>query len=353
MRDILPHLKLWRERGDRLALATVIKTWGSAPRAAGAKMAVNEKGDFVGSVSGGCVETAVISEAMKMIATGAPAKLLRFGVSDEQAWSVGLACGGSIEVLVECWPARQTENAALPQEALLDVWLEDLAQAKPVVVARMLDEQAPGLGRQVLLRRDGSERGELGDESLANILRARAGAFFEREQAEVITAGATAVFVESIFPAPKLIIIGAVHIAIPLATIAKTLDYEVILLDPREAFATEERFPHVDRMLRQWPDEALMKIGIDAGTCIVILTHDPKLDDPALKFALQHRPAYLGVLGSKRTHEKRIKRLKEDGITEEQLATVHAPVGMDLGGRTPAEIALSIMAEIVALRRRA
>lgn len=307
-------------------------------------MAVNARGEFAGSVSGGCVETAVIEEAMKSIATGAP-KLLRFGVSDEQAWSVGLTCGGSIEVLVERMPAQE--------QGLMAEWLEGLARAEPIVIATLLRGDAHALGRRMLLRADGAWHGEMPQESLSAFVRDQAAAFHTHEQAEILSTGEWEIFVESIFPAPKLIIVGAVHVAIPLTTLAKTLDYQVLLIDPRGAFATDERFPHVDRLVRQWPDQALQEIGIDAGTCLVILTHDAKLDDPALKFALQHRPAYIGILGSKRTHEKRIKRLKAEGLLDEQLARVHAPVGLDIGASTPAEIALSIMAEIVARRREA
>jgi xanthine dehydrogenase accessory factor len=350
MRELIPNLLRWRERGDQIALATVTKTWGSSPRPAGAKMAVNANGEFTGSVSGGCVESAVIDAAMNVIATGEP-RLLRFGVSDEQAWSVGLTCGGSIEVFVERMPLHSSEQAAAQKPVLMDEWIQALAKAHPIAVATVLRGERQSLGRHVLLLADGTMHSDGEDENLISLLHARAPSFFTREQTEVVTAGERDVFIESIFPAPKLIIIGAVHVAIPLTTLAKTLDYQVILVDPRGAFATDERFPHVDRLVRKWPDEALQEIGIDAGTCLVILTHDAKLDDPALKFALQHQPAYLGVLGSKRTHEKRIKRLKEEGISEEQLARVHAPVGLGIGASTPAEIALSIMAEIVSRRR--
>ncbi|MGH7493382.1 MAG: XdhC family protein [bacterium] len=350
MRDLIPFMLRWRERGDQIALATVTKTWGSSPRPAGAKMAVNASGEFTGSVSGGCVETAVIEEAMKILAAGEP-KLLRFGVSDEQAWSVGLTCGGSIEVFVERMPLLSPAQTALPGHDFMRAWLQALAKAEPMAVATVLRGEEHILGRHMLLSAEGTIHNEFDDEDLTSLVRTRAASWLAREHAEVVTAGEREVFVESILPAPKLIIIGAVHVAVPLITLAKTLEYQVILVDPRGAFATDERFPHVDRLVRQWPDEALQEIGIDAGTCLVILTHDAKLDDPALKFALQRQPAYLGVLGSKRTHEKRIKRLKAEGISDDQLARVHAPVGLEIGASTPAEIALSIMAEIVARRR--
>jgi xanthine dehydrogenase accessory factor len=351
MRDLIPNLLRWRERGDQIALATVTKTWGSSPRPAGAKMAVTASGEFAGSVSGGCVETAVIEEAKKVLAAGEP-KLLRFGVSDEQAWSVGLTCGGSIEVFVERIPPASPGQTALLGRDFTKEWLQALAKAEPIAVATILRGETRSLGRHMMLGAEGTIHNEFEDANLTGLVRERAASFLTREHTEIVTSGENEVFVESIFPAPKLVIIGAVHVAIPLITLAKTLDYQVVLVDPRGAFATDERFPHVDRLVRQWPDEALQEIGIDASTCLVILTHDAKLDDPALKFALQKQPAYLGVLGSKRTHEKRIKRLKVEGISDEQLARVHAPVGLEIGASTPAEIALSIMAEIVARRRR-
>lgn len=349
MRDILPNLRNWQERGDAIALATVIKTWGSSPRPAAAKMAVNGRGEFAGSVSGGCVETAVIEEALQVLRTGAP-RLLRFGVSDEQAWSVGLTCGGSIEVFVERWPALQPSEG---ENDFCRMWLQGMQRAEPFAVATIVRGEAASVGQHALFLPDGTCQSGFGDQTLLHTVRAQSASFFQREQAQIFSAGGAEVFVESVFPPPKLIIVGAVHIAIPLTALAKALDYQVILVDPRGVFASAERFPHVDRLVRLWPEEALQEIGIDAGTGVVILTHDAKLDDPALKFALSRRPAYLGILGSKRTHEKRIKRLQAEGIPAEQLARVHAPVGLDIGASTPAEIALSIMAEIVAARRRA
>jgi xanthine dehydrogenase accessory factor len=229
--------------------------------------------------------------------------------------------------------------------------LKGLQESRPFALATIVKGEAAAVGQRALLRPDGTMLSELSDKLLLGVLQEQAASFFQHEQAQVITAGASEIFVESIFPAPKLIIVGAVHVAIPLASMAKMLDYQVILIDPRGAFASGERFPHVDRLVRKWPEEALQESGLDAGACLVILTHDAKLDDPALKYALQHQPGYIGILGSTRTHEKRIKRLQEEGFSDEQLARVHAPVGLEIGASTPAEIALSIMAEIVAQRR--
>jgi xanthine dehydrogenase accessory factor len=233
----------------------------------------------------------------------------------------------------------------------LDALLEAIQTGEPVVLATIVRGAENEIGRHLLIRRDGSTSGDVADPSLIAKLQAQAVSLFGQEHAETLREGETEIFLESYFPAPKLVVVGAVHVAIPLVTFAKELGYRVILVDPRQAFATEARFPHVDALIRRWPDEALPEIGIDAGTCVVILTHDPKLDDPAIKVTLQFSPAYIGVLGSRKTHEKRLKRLREEGLTEEQLARLHAPIGLEIGGRTPAEVALSIMGEIVAVRR--
>ncbi len=228
---------------------------------------------------------------------------------------------------------------------------EALTTGEPVVLATVIRGAENEIGRHLFMRREGSVQGEIDDPALVAHLKERATTLFGHEGSDTLRDGEREIFLESYFPPPKLIIVGAVHVAIPLVTFAKALDYKVILIDPRQTFATADRFPHVDALIRKWPDEALAEVGIDASTCIVVLTHDPKFDDPAIKFALQHAPAYIGVLGSRKTHEKRLHRLKQDGLTDEQLARLHAPIGLDIGGSTPAEIALSIMAEIVAVRR--
>lgn len=341
MHDILPSLLKWQAQGLSAAIATVVKTWGSSPRPAGSRMAIAASGEFAGSVSGGCVETAVIEEAMNVMKTGAP-KLLQFGVADETAWSVGLTCGGKIEVFLEPFYDKK----------FFEPLRVNLAGKEPVVMATVIRGASTLPGRHLLVSRAGTIAGDLENTELISSIQQAAPAFLEREHTTVLTFGETEIFVESCFPPPKLIIVGAVHIAVPLAHIAKTLDFNVILVDPRGAFASAARFPHVDQLVRKWPEEALAEIGIDAGACIVILSHDPKLDDPAVKTALQHHPAYIGVLGSRKTHEKRFQRLLAEGVTEEQLRRVHAPIGLNIGAATPAEITVSIMAEIVAQRRR-
>lgn len=236
---------------------------------------------------------------------------------------------------------------------ILNAVLDAITRGEPVIVATITRGPESEIGHQLLIRRDGSPLGDFDNPELVALVQSRAASVLAQEHTETLRDGECEIFLESYFPPPKLIIVGAVHVAIPLVTIAKTLGYRVILVDPRQAFATEARFPHVDALLRRWPDEALLEVGLDAGTCVVILTHDPKLDDPAIKIALQHLPAYIGVLGSRKTHEKRLKRLREDGLTEEQLSRLHAPIGLKIGSQTPAEIALSIMGEIIAVRRAA
>jgi len=236
---------------------------------------------------------------------------------------------------------------------IFDSLVGAIKSGEPVVLATIIRGVENEVGRHLLIRRDLSTLGDFEDPALFVDVQVQMPHLFEREATEICRGGEREIFVESFFPPPKLIIVGAVHVAIPLVTFAKELGYKVILIDPRQTFATEARFPHVDALIRRWPDEALAEIGIDASTCIVVLTHDPKFDDPAIKYALQFSPAYIGVLGSRKTHEKRLHRLQQEGLTDKQLARLHAPIGLDIGSSTPAEIALSIMSEIVAARRGA
>ncbi len=340
MHDLLPQLQTWSARGDAIALATVIQTWGSSPRPAGAKMAVNQRGEMLGSVSGGCVENAVIEEARAVIKTGKP-KRLSFGVADEEAWEVGLACGGTIAVFVE------------KTEAKLDLLLETQRHGASIVLATITRGAETEIGKYFCFRRERIAQSASTDAALLARLQTTAQTLFGQERTLIMPEGEREIFLEAISPAPKLVIVGAVHIAIPLVTFARALGFKVILIDPRRAFASPERFPHVDELIARWPQAAFAEVGIDASTCVVVLTHDPKLDDPAVQFALQHAPAYIGVLGSRKTHEKRLQRLRSAGVSEEQLARLHAPIGLPIGALSPAEIALSIMGEITAVRRGA
>lgn len=335
MRDILAEVERWRAAGEPVALATVVQAWGSAPRAAGAKMAVSGGGEIAGSVSGGCVENAVIEAAAAVLAAGSP-RLLHFGVSDETAWSVGLACGGTIDVFVETLRPDSWEP-----------FLAAVAARRPAAVATAIGGPDALIGAKVLLLGDGAASGSLGEGVAASTREALAEGASRR-----ISVGDADVFIEVVLPPPTLIVVGGVHIAVALISMARTLGYRTVLVDPRESFANARRFPHVDRIVSAWPDAALQEIGLDASTAVAVLTHDPKLDDPALLTALRSPAFYVGALGSSRTQEKRRGRLLGAGLPEGALARLYAPIGLNLGGRGPEEIALSVMAQIVASRNR-
>ena len=316
----------WHQAGQGAALATVLETWGSAPRQAGSQLAISGAGDMVGSVSGGCVEGAVVAEAVAAIADGR-ARVLTFGVTDETAFAVGLACGGTIRILVE--PIGEGGHA-LPEvlpEALLDDLVAARAAGRAVALVTCLDDWSRTLVPQgadpAVDARLKSDRSGLEDDGR---------------------------FIAVHNPLLRLIVVGAVHIAQPLLSIARECGYACSLIDPRAAFGSAERFPG-ETILEDWPDEALAALAPDARTAIVTLTHDPKLDDPAIRFALRAPVFYLGCLGSRKTHQKRIDRLSADGFTPEEISRIHAPVGLNIGARTPAEIAVSVMAQITATLR--
>ena len=341
MRDVLPDIDRWHARGEPIALATVIQTWGSAPRAVGAKMAMTAGGEIAGSVSGGCVEGATFETGAEVLKTRRP-QLLHFGVADDTAWEVGLACGGTIEVFVE--PLADEWYAALRQS---------LAAERSAALVTVVRGPEPMLGRKMLLFEDGQVHGEIGggaDEPALTAARAALEAGRSERVLLAAPAEPTEIFVEVHLPSPTLVIVGGVHISIALASLAKTLGYRTIVVDPRKAFGSETRFPHVDRLIRAWPDEALTEIGLTRSTAVAMLTHDPKLDDPGLRIALPSPAFYVGALGSRKTQQRRRERLLAEGVTEAQLARLHGPIGLDLGARTPEEVALSVMSQIVAAR---
>ena len=309
----------WHRAGQGAALATVVQTWGSAPRRAGAQMVVSGAGDMMGSVSGGCVEGAVVVEAMEALEDGTP-RLLEYGVSDGDAFAVGLACGGTIKVLVE------PVGTAMPVEMLEDLVA---ARAQRIAVAYVVDLE--GEGRR--LDRSGHA------------------ARFASDRTGVEEDGRSFVAIHN--PPLRLAVVGAVHIAQALVPMARIAGFDPFIVDPRAAFGSEIRFPG-ERLLDSWPDEALAEAGLDARTALVLLTHDPKLDDPALHIALNSDAFYIGALGSTRTHAKRVERLGEAGFSPEQIARIRGPVGLDIGAASPPEIAVSILAQMVqALRRPA
>lgn len=322
--DAIPECALdWHRRGLRAALATVVETWGSAPRQAGSQLAISGAGEIMGSVSGGCVEGAVVTEALEALEDGQP-RLLTFGVSDETAFAVGLACGGTIRVLVE--PVGEGPAALSP------VLLSDLVAARSARRAVALEVRSEGWSRRLL---------SPGEDAAAD-------ARFRSDRSGMEEDGR---FLAIHNPPLRLIVVGAVHIAQPLLTMARLCGYDPTLIDPREAFGSSARFPG-ETILPDWPDEALAALAPDARTAVVTLTHDPKLDDPAIRAALASLCFYLGCLGSKKTHARRLERLEAAGFTADQIARIHAPVGLDIGAKSPAEIAVSILAQVTQVLRQ-
>ena len=338
MRDILPDLDRWRSQNDPIALATVIQTWGSSPRRAGAKMALTLDGKIAGSVSGGCVEGAVFEAGVDVLKTGRP-QLLHYGVADETAWEVGLACGGSIDIFVK----------PLDEDFFKEVRAA-LVEEKPAVVVTVVRGPDAIVGREMLVHEEGRVTGTIGEEWDEVAVRAAREALAEGQSQRVLLGEDVEVFADVLLPPPTLIAVGGVHITIALVALAKTLGYRTVVVDPRSAFGSEARFPDVDQLIQAWPQEAFEQIPITRATAIAMLTHDPKLDDPALKIALTSPAFYVGALGSRTTQAKRRQRLLEEGLTEEQLDRLHGPIGLKIGAGTPEEIALSIMSEIVAAR---
>jgi xanthine dehydrogenase accessory factor len=338
MRDILPDLDNWRAEDHPIALATVIQTWGSSPRRAGAKMALTADGKITGSVSGGCVEGAVFDAGVDVLKSNRP-QLLHFGVADETAWEVGLACGGSIDIFVKPLDVEIFN----PLRSLL---MEERS-AVLVTVIRASDDL---LGREMIVRENGEVTGSIHDDWNTTIVDLAKETLYQGQSRRVRVSDDVEIFLEVISPPPTLVAVGGVHITIALVALAKTLGYRTVVVDPRSAFGNETRFPHVDQLIQSWPQEAFQQIPITSSTAIAMLTHDPKLDDPALKIALPSQAFYVGALGSKTTQSKRRQRLLEEGVTEEQLDRLHGPIGLDIGAGTPEEIAMSIMAEIVAAR---
>ena len=338
MRDILSDLDNWRAENKSIALATVIQTWGSSPRGVGAKMALTPDGGITGSVSGGCVEGAVFEEGVGVLKSNRP-KLLHFGVADETAWEVGLACGGSIDIFVE------------PLDTELFSSLHTvLVEERPAVLVTVVRGPDEVLGGKILVEDNGkiieSFHNTL-DEVPLNLVKET---LAQGESRRSMLTEEIEVFMEVILPPPTLIAVGGVHITIALMALAKTLGYHTVVIDPRDAFGNEKRFPDVDQLIPLWPDEAFQQIPITGSTAIAMLTHDPKLDDISLKIALPSSAFYVGALGSNTTQAKRRKRLLDDGLTEKQLNRLHGPIGLEIDASTPEEIAMSIMAEIVAAR---
>jgi xanthine dehydrogenase accessory factor len=337
MIDLLPQIEDWFAAGHQIAVATVIRVAGSAPRPVGARMIISSEGQMAGSVSGGCVETTVYEEMMDVLDGGPPRKL-HFGITEDMIWDVGLACGGTIDVF-----AQKLDPVLV--EALVD----RVEQGEPVALAVMVaGDQGADVGESGLIAREGVVLGfddarvtQHAQEMLA--ARAERGSIYEVEPG-------LEVYIEPFLPPPGLVIVGGVHVAIPLTRFAKELGFHVTVVDPRAKFANRERFPEADEVLLEWPDEAFEHLLVDDATYVVLLTHDPKIDEPTLAAALKTEAAYIGAIGSRGTHAARFERMAAWGVTRKQLERVYAPIGLDLGGRTPEETALSIIAEVVAVK---
>ncbi|BCY12962.1 XdhC family protein [Actinoplanes sp. L3-i22] len=336
MRDIVDGLAAWRAAGREFAVATVVRTWQSAPRPPGAAMAVDEHGSVLGSISGGCVEGAVHEAATETIKTGKP-QLLTYGVSDGDAFTVGLTCGGTIEVLIQ------------PSSALtdLDAVLADIAAGRQVATATIP-------GAQVTIRpgvTDAVPRvsGTLGEADLDRAASLQAAGMLAQGRTGLVQACDREVFVQSFTTPPRMIVFGAIDFAAAVARIGKFLGYRVTVCDARPVFATPARFPEADEVIVDWPHRYLASTRIDARTVLCVLTHDPKFDVPLLEVALRTPAAYIGAMGSRRTCADRIDRLRANGVTEPALSRLRAPIGLDLGARTPEETAIAVASEIIAL----
>ncbi len=341
MFEILDTVETWLQQGQAVALATVTDTWGSSPRQVGARMGVTADMAMVGSVSGGCVEGAVIQEAVDCLADGRP-RLLHFGVSDETAWDVGLACGGKVSVYVEpldkvWWQAAACavrENRAMATATIL---------TGPCVGQKVYVDAATGDIRET----SGLPAEQY--EALAEAVRSA----LEQKRTEHKRLGDLDVLIEVIRPHPRLIMVGGAHVATALQSFARQLGFEVVLVDPRQVFASHDRFPDIETILTSYPDKAFAQLGLDSETYIAILTHDPKIDDPALRVALPSHAAYIGILSSRRSHQQRVERLTKAGLDPRLFERIHVPIGLEIGAKTPEEIALAIMAQIVAVRNAA
>jgi xanthine dehydrogenase accessory factor len=364
VRDILGKIAKWWEADESFGLATVVGTYRSAPRDPGAALAVSAAGDHevVGSVSGGCVEGAVYELALDVCRTGEPV-LESYGVSDDDAFAVGLTCGGIIEVFVE-----RVDRASFPE---LGEIAAAVGRGEPVAVATVIAGPGRAGARRVIWGREAASADAAGDDgwhagASGTLGTARLDAAVDDDVRGMLAQGLTgirrygqhgerrgddlSVFVSSFAPAPRMLVFGAIDFAAAVARAGKFLGYHVTVCDARKVFATPSRFPDADQVVVDWPHRFLAGAGVDARTVICVLTHDPKFDVPLLEVALRTPAGYIGAMGSRRTHDDRLARLREAGLTADELARLRSPIGLDLGARTPEETAVSIAAELIQLR---
>jgi xanthine dehydrogenase accessory factor len=311
VKDVLDTLERWAGEGLRFATATVVKTERSAPREPGAVLAVSERGEVAGSVTGGCVEPAVYEEVQDVLA-GGPPRLVSYGIADEDAFEVGLPCGGTVHIFLNT-----------VERNLVEGLVRAVRTEQPIALAVTIS--GPEIGRQEIVSLNG--------------------------HFEATIEGDT--FFLPFAPRPEMYVFGAVDHAAAVARVGQFLGYRVTICDARSRFATRERFPHADEVVVEWPDEFLRRSPVDERTAICVLTHDHKFDVPLLKVALETPAGYIGAMGARRTTQARNERLRAEGVTDEQLARIHAPIGLKIGSRTPEEVAVAVAAEIVATRRQA
>ena len=361
MLDLFADIDRWRATGHRVAIARVVDVLGSGPRLPGAAMAVNDQGEVAGSVSGGCVEGAVVGAALEVLGGERPAGMVSFGFSDDDAFAVGLTCGGTIRLFLEALPDEG------PGFDLIDQVRRATAAEQPVAMVTVIDPTADRpAGAKLLVGPDGTVQGSLGNAELDRVVGRDAVAELEAARSGVrhygpdgqitpedLDTDAVGVFIESWAPPPQMIIFGAVDFTAALAKVAKVLGYRVTVCDARSTFATRRRFPMADEVIVSWPAALLDERGptLGARDAVCILTHDPKFDVPAVQGALASKVGYIGVMGSRRTHDLRLARLAEVGVTDPaDLARLMSPIGLDIGARTPEETAVSICAEIIGRR---
>lgn len=335
MNDIFSQAEAWQAAGEDVALATLVETRGSTPRPAGARLIMTRSGLIHGSVSGGCVEADVFERALRVLDNGRP-EYAEYGIADEMGFEVGLACGGTINVLIEPFHMDTAFEA-----------LRSAIQTKERAVLAMAVAPEQLAGKRLLVT---SERAIGGinasvDAEVADDARVLIG----QESAQLKTYGEASVFLETFAPPARLFIVGATHVGAALAQIASNVGFSVTVIDARGLFATPERFPGIE-VVQDWPDRAMKTLGVDDETYVAVLTHDPKFDLPALEFALRSSARYIGAMGSRKTQAQKRQTLKDEGFSESDLARIHGPIGLDLGARTPEEVAVSILAEIVAAR---
>lgn len=340
MQELIESIEKWFSQGKQVALAMVVNVKDSAPRGVGAKMAVSSTGEMEGSVSAGCVEGAVVQEAQQVMTTGKPV-LVKYGISDEQAFSVGLSCGGTIEVFIRPFLAADLDEVKPYLESgrffAQGVLLDGSKVGKTVVVFPEED---------LLAKLEIPEFALPEDATLANLFHDQL-----NKQLELRKGDENATLFFNIYPLPsRLIAVGGVHTAISLLRMAKTFQFRTILVDPRKAFANSERFPEVDELLADWPQEVLPRLDLDEGCYFVTLSHDDKIDMPAVELACKSKARYIGMLASRKNAARRREILLTDGLSEPQVARIHSPVGLNIGARGPEEIALSILAEMVSVR---